>query len=168
VLGADPQRAGRAWRARIGIVLQLAADVPELTVAEMVGHFAGFYPSPRRPAEVVDLVGLTSQGRTRIHALSGGQLRRLDVALGLIGGPELLFLDEPTTGFDPAATVRLGYDPDAIWLEVSDDGAGFDPARVSGGYGLHGMRTRVAEAGGTLTVRTSPGAGTRVSAMVPA
>jgi ABC-2 type transport system ATP-binding protein len=103
VLGADPQRAGRAWRARIGIVLQLAADAPELTVAEMVGHFAGFYPSPRRPAEVIDLVGLTDKARSRIHALSGGQVRRLDVALGLIGGPELLFLDEPTTGFDPAA-----------------------------------------------------------------
>jgi ABC-2 type transport system ATP-binding protein len=103
VLGADPQRAGRAWRARIGIVLQLAADAPELTVAEMVGHFAGFYPCPRRPAEVIDLVGLTGQARARIHTLSGGQQRRLDVALGLIGGPELLFLDEPTTGFDPAA-----------------------------------------------------------------
>ena len=93
----------RAWRARIGIVLQLAADAPELTVAEMVGHFAGFYPSPRRPAEVIDLVGLTDKARARIHTLSGGQQRRLDVALGLIGGPELLFLDEPTTGFDPAA-----------------------------------------------------------------
>ena len=103
VLGADPQRAGRAWRARIGIVLQLAADAPELTVAEMVGNFAGFYPSPRRPAEVIDLVGLTDKARARIHTLSGGQVRRLDVALGLIGGPELLFLDEPTTGFDPAA-----------------------------------------------------------------
>jgi ABC-2 type transport system ATP-binding protein len=103
VLGEDPQRAGRAWRARIGIVLQLASDAPELTVAELVGHFAGFYPGPRDPAEVIDLVGLTDKARSRIHALSGGQLRRLDVALGLIGGPELLFLDEPTTGFDPAA-----------------------------------------------------------------
>jgi ABC-2 type transport system ATP-binding protein len=103
VLGTDPRGAGRAWRARIGIVLQLAADAPELTVAEMVGHFAGFYPSPRRPAEVIGLVGLTDKARSRIHALSGGQQRRLDVALGLIGGPELLFLDEPTTGFDPAA-----------------------------------------------------------------
>ena len=103
VLGTDPQHAGRAWRARIGIVLQLAADAPELTVAEMVGHFAGFYPSPRDPAEVIDLVGLTDKARSRIHALSCGQQRRLDVALGLVGGPELLFLDEPTTGFDPAA-----------------------------------------------------------------
>jgi ABC-2 type transport system ATP-binding protein len=103
VLGTDPRGAGRAWRARIGIVPQLAADAPELTVAEMVGHFAGFYPSPRRPAEVIGLVGLTDKARSRIHALSGGQQRRLDVALGLIGGPELLFLDEPTTGFDPAA-----------------------------------------------------------------
>src|SRR5579864_4473258 len=103
VLGEDPQRAGRAWRARIGIVLQLTADAPELTVAEMVGHFAGFYPSPRRPAEVIGQVGLTDKARARIRTLSGGQLRRLDVALGLVGGPELLFLDEPTTGFDPEA-----------------------------------------------------------------
>ena len=103
VLGTDPQRAGRAWRARIGIVLQLAADAPELTVAEMVGHFAGFYPNPRPPAEVIDLVGLAGKARARIHTLSGGQVRRLDVALGLVGRPELLFLDEPTTGFDPEA-----------------------------------------------------------------
>jgi ABC-2 type transport system ATP-binding protein len=103
VLGTDPQHAGRAWRARIGIVLQLAADSPELTVAEMVGHFAAFYPRPRPPAEVIDLVGLTGKARSRIHALSGGQQRRLDVALGLVGSPELLFLDEPTTGFDPEA-----------------------------------------------------------------
>ncbi|HTU76718.1 MAG TPA: ABC transporter ATP-binding protein [Trebonia sp.] len=103
VLGTDPQHGGRAWRARIGIVLQLASDAPELTVAEMIGHFAGFYPRPRPPAEVIDLVGLTDKARSRIAALSGGQQRRLDVALGLVGSPELLFLDEPTTGFDPEA-----------------------------------------------------------------
>jgi ABC-2 type transport system ATP-binding protein len=103
VLGEDPQRAGRAWRARIGIVLQLAAERPELTVREMVRHFAGYYPRPRDPDEVIELVGLTAQAGARMHRLSGGQSRRLDVALGIVGDPELLFLDEPTTGFDPEA-----------------------------------------------------------------
>lgn len=103
VLGTDPARAGRAWRARIGIVLQLASTGPELTVLEMVRHFATFYPRPRPPGEVLDLVGLTSKARSRISRLSGGQVRRLDVALGIVGQPELLFLDEPTTGFDPEA-----------------------------------------------------------------
>jgi ABC-2 type transport system ATP-binding protein len=105
VLGADPQRAGRAWRARIGIVLQLPAEAEatELTVREMVGHFAGFYPRPKDPDEVIGLVGLTGKARSRIHQLSGGQLRRLDVALGIVGNPEMIFLDEPTTGFDPEA-----------------------------------------------------------------
>jgi ABC-2 type transport system ATP-binding protein len=105
VLGEDPQRAGRAWRARIGIVLQQAseAEATELTVREMVRHFACFYPRPRDPDEVIELVGLTAKARSRIHQLSGGQVRRLDVALGIVGGPELLFLDEPTTGFDPEA-----------------------------------------------------------------
>jgi ABC-2 type transport system ATP-binding protein len=105
VLGEDPQRAGRAWRARIGIVPQQAfpAEAAELTVREMVRHFAAFYPRPRDPGEVIELVGLTGKGQSRIHQLSGGQVRRLDVALGIIGGPELLFLDEPTTGFDPEA-----------------------------------------------------------------
>jgi ABC-2 type transport system ATP-binding protein len=118
VLGADPQRAGREWRARIGIVLQLAAEAAELTVAEMVGHFAGFYPRPRRPAELIELVGLGGKARSRIHELSGGQQRRLDVALALVGHPELLFLDEPTTGFDPEAR-------HAFWdviRSLSDDG----------------------------------------------
>jgi ABC-2 type transport system ATP-binding protein len=107
VLGTDPQHAGRAWRARIGIVLQLTSEGPELTVREMVRHFAAFYPRPRDPDEVIDLVGLTGKARSRVRQLSGGQVRRLDVALGIVGDPELLFLDEPTTGFDPEARRRF-------------------------------------------------------------
>jgi ABC-2 type transport system ATP-binding protein len=103
VLGDDPADGRRAWRARIGIVLQLASTGPELTVMEMVRHFASFYPCPRDPEEAVDLVGLTDKARSRIASLSGGETRRLDVALGIVGRPELLFLDEPTTGFDPEA-----------------------------------------------------------------
>ena len=102
VLGEDPASAGRDWRARIGIVLQLTAE-PELTVAEMVSMFAGFYPKPRDPGEVIELVGLGGLNARRGNQLSGGQRRRLDVALGIVGRPELLFLDEPTTGFDPEA-----------------------------------------------------------------
>ena len=103
VLGQDPGRPDRGWRSRIGIVLQSSADNAELTVSELVRHFAGFYPAPRDPDEVISWVGLEAQRRTRTRALSGGQRRRLDVALGVIGDPELLFLDEPTTGFDPEA-----------------------------------------------------------------
>ena len=103
VLGEDPARAGRAWRARIGIVLQLASAGPELTVLEIVRHFAAFYPGSRRAEEAIDLVGLAGQAQARIGTLSGGQTRRLDVALGIVGRPEMLFLDEPTTGFDPEA-----------------------------------------------------------------
>src|SRR5215470_3245925 len=103
VLGEDPARAGRAWRARIGIVLQLSSAGPELTVLEIVRHFAAFYPRSRTAEEAIDLVGLTAKAHSRIGKLSGGQTRRLDVALGIVGRPELLFLDEPTTGFDPEA-----------------------------------------------------------------
>ena len=103
VLGEDPQRAGRAWRARRGIVLQSCDDVVDLTVWECVRHFAHFYPAPARPEEVIEKVGLTAKRDARIRTLSGGQRRRLDVALGIIGRPELVFLDEPTTGFDPEA-----------------------------------------------------------------
>jgi ABC-2 type transport system ATP-binding protein len=103
VLGQDPGNPDRAWRTRIGIVLQSSADNAELTVGELVRHFAGFYPDPRDPDEVISWVGLEEARRTRTRALSGGQRRRLDVALGVIGDPELLFLDEPTTGFDPEA-----------------------------------------------------------------
>jgi ABC-2 type transport system ATP-binding protein len=103
VLGTDPAHGGADWRARVGIVLQGTGEFDELTVAEVVHHFAGFYPAPDDPDKVIARVGLTEKARSRTHALSGGQKRRLDVALGIVGRPELLFLDEPTTGFDPEA-----------------------------------------------------------------
>lgn len=103
VLGSDTASAGRAWRSRIGIVLQTATDAAELTVEEIVRHMAGYYPDARDTDEIIASVGLQEQRRTRTRALSGGQRRRLDVALGIVGRPELLFLDEPTTGFDPEA-----------------------------------------------------------------
>ncbi len=103
VLGADPATGGAAWRARIGIVPQTTQEMPELTVEELVRHFALYYASPRDPDRVITSVGLDGRRSTRVRALSGGQRRRLDVALGIIGDPELLFLDEPTTGFDPQA-----------------------------------------------------------------
>ena len=103
VLGVDPQHGDRRWRSRIGIVLQSTGDGPELTVREQVSHAASFYPRPRDPEEVISAVGLSEKADARAASLSGGQRRRLDVALGVIGSPELLFLDEPTTGFDPEA-----------------------------------------------------------------
>ena len=103
VLGVDPAHGGLDWRARLGIVLQSGAENAELTVAEMVAHFARYYPDPRDPDEVIAAVGLEDKRTARIRSLSGGQRRRVDVALGIIGRPELLFLDEPTTGFDPQA-----------------------------------------------------------------
>jgi ABC-2 type transport system ATP-binding protein len=103
VLGVDPQRADRDWRQRVGFVLQESRLVPELTPQEAVEQYAGYYASPRDVDETVRLVGLTDKADVRTARLSGGQQRRLDVALALIGDPELLFLDEPTTGFDPSA-----------------------------------------------------------------
>ncbi|MEJ3405518.1 ABC transporter ATP-binding protein [Rathayibacter sp. YIM 133350] len=103
VLGIDPASGGTAWKARLGIVLQSGQEAGVMTVSEQLRHFAGLYPRPRDVAEVISAVGLESKARTRISRLSGGQRRRLDVALGIIGRPELLFLDEPTTGFDPEA-----------------------------------------------------------------
>ncbi|WP_308167271.1 ABC transporter ATP-binding protein [Catellatospora tritici] len=103
VLGVDPAKAGADWRKRIGIVLQGTGEFDELKVGEVVRHFARFYPNANDPAEVIERVGLSDKAGSRTHTLSGGQKRRLDVALGIINQPELLFLDEPTTGFDPAA-----------------------------------------------------------------
>ena len=103
VLGVDPARAERSWRQRIGVVLQSTGDLTDITVTEALQHFSRFYDSPRQVPEVIELVGLSEKARERAGKLSGGQRRRLDVALGVIGRPELLFLDEPTTGFDPEA-----------------------------------------------------------------
>jgi ABC-2 type transport system ATP-binding protein len=104
VLGRDPADADDAFRTRIGIVGQSQSDAfGELTVDEIVGHFGRFYPRPRDTGELVELVGLSDKRNSRLRQLSGGQRRRVDVALGVVGRPELLFLDEPTTGFDPEA-----------------------------------------------------------------
>ncbi len=103
VLGIDPQHGNLAWKARIGIVLQSSGESGNVTVQEQLSHFAKIFPKHRDVDEVMAAVGLTEKAKTRIKQLSGGQRRRVDVALGIIGKPELLFLDEPTTGFDPEA-----------------------------------------------------------------
>ena len=103
VLDEDPQRAGMDWRERIGVVLQSSAMYPNLSVAESLQLFAGYYRRPLDVGSVIGLVGLEEKRDARVRTLSGGQQRRLDLGLGLIGDPEVLFLDEPTTGFDPAA-----------------------------------------------------------------
>jgi ABC-2 type transport system ATP-binding protein len=121
VLGTDPAIKGKAaleWRDRIGIVLQSTQDTAELTVREAITHFASYYSNPRAIDEVINLVGLREKADDRARTLSGGQRRRLDVGLGIIGRPEVLFLDEPTTGFDPEARR-------AFWLlirQLRDEG----------------------------------------------
>ena len=120
VLGFDPATrgdAGRAWRNRIGIVLQTASDAGSFKVREIVRHFSAFYANPRDVDQVIEAVGLSAKRDSLVLELSGGQRRRLDVALGIIGSPELLFLDEPTTGFDPEARR-------AFWSLIRDLKAG--------------------------------------------
>ena len=107
VLDEDPGNAGRSWRAKVGIVLQEVSDAGMLTVSESVRMFAKCYGAARVPAEVLELVGLGSVSQSKVRTLSGGQRRRLDVALGILNFPELVFLDEPTTGFDPEARQRF-------------------------------------------------------------
>ena len=116
VLGFDPTTKGhesREWRNRIGIVLQSSSDAGDLTVFETINHFSGYYSNPRDVEEVIHSVGLKEKESALIRNLSGGQRRRLDVALGIIGNPELIFLDEPTTGFDPEARR-------AFWALIKD------------------------------------------------
>ncbi len=113
VLGADPRRGGRRWRARIGLVLQSTSLDAELTVETTLALFGQLYPDPRPVRDVLELVDLAGDAQTRIGALSGGQRRRVDVAIGVIGRPDILFLDEPTTGLDPQARRRA-------WAGVAD------------------------------------------------
>jgi ABC-2 type transport system ATP-binding protein len=103
VLGVDPGKPTREWRSRVGLVLQECELDPLLTVREAVALFATFYPAPRPVGETIELTGLAEKREARIGSLSGGQKRRVDVAIGIIGDPDLIFLDEPTTGFDPTA-----------------------------------------------------------------
>ena len=106
VLGFDPATkgdSGQRWRNRIGIVLQSTSDAADLSVLETISHFANYYEKPRDVNQVISEVGLEEKINAKVRDLSGGQRRRLDVALGIIGSPELIFLDEPTTGFDPEA-----------------------------------------------------------------
>ncbi len=103
VLGEDPKHAGRRWRERVGVVLQSSSLYPNLTVRESLSVFGGYYEKPRDPDEVIGIVGLAEKAGARCRTLSGGQKRRLDLGLALVGNPELIFLDEPTTGFDPGA-----------------------------------------------------------------
>ena len=103
VLGEDPERSGTPWRERVGVMLQSSSLYPNLTVRESLATFAGYYASPRAPEDVIEIVELKEKADARVRTLSGGQQRRLDLGLALIGDPELIFLDEPTTGFDPGA-----------------------------------------------------------------
>jgi ABC-2 type transport system ATP-binding protein len=109
VLGIDPLTSGPAWRERVGVMLQSSSLYPVLTVRESLRVFAGYYSAPRDPDEVIGIVGLAEKADARVRTLSGGQQRRLDLGLALVGDPELIFLDEPTTGFDPGAR-RAAWD----------------------------------------------------------
>ncbi|MFI1765678.1 ABC transporter ATP-binding protein [Streptomyces sp. NPDC020800] len=166
VLGTDPATGTRAWRSRVGIVWQDESAPAELTVRETVRHFARYYPRPRDSEEVIGLVGLGTKANSRVKTLSGGQRRRLDVALGVIGGPELLLLDEPTTGFDPAARHRFW---DLIRL-LADEGTTIlltthylEEAEALAGRLAVVVRGRVVAEGGPGELRERYGTGATVT-----
>jgi ABC-2 type transport system ATP-binding protein len=138
--GADARdTGGRELRKRIGIVLQETGHNPDLTVRGTVRQFAGYYRRPRPTDEVVGLVGLEEAADRRVRALSGGQRRRLDVGLALVGDPELVFLDEPTTGFDPAAAQRTTQ----IQFILPAEAAPAELPRVSGGVATRGRNVEI-------------------------
>ena len=156
VLGFDPERSPRRLRERIGIVPQETAVEPVLTVRETIELYAAAYPHPRPAGEVMALLDLEPQGDTRVRSLSGGQQRRLDLAVGIAGDPELVFLDEPTTGFDPSARRRSWDDPAAP--VARQDGRSHDPLH-GGGAAARGPRRR--DRGGTGRGRLDPGPAVR-------
>jgi ABC-2 type transport system ATP-binding protein len=152
VLGADPHRGDRRWRSRIGLVLQSTSLDAEITVRETLNTFAQLYPSPRRVREVLELVDLLDDAETRIGALSGGQQRRVDVAIGIIGQPEVLFLDEPTTGLDPEARRRA-------WRAVENLTAGGTTVVLTTHYideAEHLANRLILLAGGRVIADTTP------------
>jgi ABC-2 type transport system ATP-binding protein len=171
VLGSDPASARRDWRERIGIVLQQCRMQPELTVRETIEMYAGYYRSPRPVDDTIDLVGLGEKQDARAGKLSGGQQRRLDVALALVGDPELIFLDEPTTGFDPGAR-RQAWD---VISSLRDLGKTvfltthyMDEAQVLADRAAILVRGRIAASGSPDELAKRAGAGTEIRFRLPA
>ena len=170
VLGADPAAAKREWRERIGIVLQQCRMQPELTVRETIELYAGYYRSPRSADDTIELVGLGDKQDARAGKLSGGQQRRLDVALALVGDPELIFLDEPTTGFDPGAR-RQAWD---VISSLRDLGKTvfltthyMDEAQVLADRAAILVRGRIAASGSPDELAKRAGAGTEIRFRLP-
>lgn len=190
VLGVDPQHGGLDWKARLGIVLQSSGESGLVTVREQLTHFAGYYPHPRDVDEVISAIGLEGREKVQIRRLSGGQRRRVDVGLGIIGNPALLFLDEPTTGFDPEARRRfwdlirsLKAEGTSILLtthyldeaaQLADRAGVIAGGRIVGLGGIDeigGAAARIPivrwrDAGGTLREERTEAPGERVAALV--
>ena len=170
VLGTDPAAAKREWRERIGIVLQQCRMQPELTVRETIELYAGYYRSPRSVDDTIDLVGLGEKQDARAGKLSGGQQRRLDVALALVGDPELIFLDEPTTGFDPGAR-RQAWDVISSLRELGKTvfltTHYMDEAQVLADRAAILVRGRIAASGSPDELAKRAGAGTEIRFRLP-
>ncbi len=171
VLGVDPGRPTREWRSRIGLVLQECQLEPQYTVAEMMRLFARFYPAPLAVDHVLELVGLGDQRDERVGRLSGGQRRRVDVGLGIVGDPDLLFLDEPTTGFDPSArrdAWRMIEDLRALGKTIVLTTHYMDEAQRLADRVAILRRGELAALGTTADIGAGLGAETRISFRLPA